>query len=218
MYIWSNIIRSIVTGLNESSENFEKYLRWIDRRKTKHWYGVYENIYCALENAIKLNELSKEIEQEGINEQNLNELFKGYTSRYFQIDYYYRKFYYHYDRDSEKEILNKNTKGTMDLKAIAGLLLSYTKLGMASLLPNNKLEYRNGRIFVDGIDSDDIENREQILSKSFVDSVAFKFDELMQLKRDDARDKIKGKRVIYIYHNRIDDTGDNNHIGSRFYL
>ncbi len=84
-----NIIRSIVTGLNESGANFEKYLEWIDRRKTKHWYGLYENLYCALENAIKLHEFSEEIEREGFKEQNLNELFKGYTTRYFQIDYYY---------------------------------------------------------------------------------------------------------------------------------
>lgn len=287
-----NIIRNIVTGLNESGANFEKYLEWIERRKTKHWYGVYENIYCALENAIKLHEFSEEIEKKGINEQNLNELFKGYTTRYFQIDYYYRKFYYHYDRDIEKEILkkdikekvenlyrkildrlltqwsnlinselentwnielidkqnifykiyidniirkndrdkvaviisdglryesafelkdvlNKSTKGTMELKAMAGSLPSYTKLGMASLLPHSKLEYSNGRVFVDGIDSDGTENREKILIKSFPDSIAFKFDELMQLKTDEARDRIKGKRVLYIYHNKIDDTGDN---------
>ncbi len=286
-----NIIRNIVTKLNGGSDNFEKYLEWIDKRKTKHWYQVYGDIYCALENAIKLQQLSKELEQEGINEQSLNELFKGYTNRYYLIDYYYRKFYYHFDRDSEKEILkkdtkervenlynrmldrlltrwsdligrelkttwnielidnqskfyniyvdniirkndrdkvaiiisdglryenavelkdvlNKSTKGTIELKAMAGSLPSYTKLGMASLLPNNKLEFRNNSIFVDGIDSNGTENREQILSKFYPDSVAFKLDELMELKTDDARDKIKGKRVIYIYHNRIDDTGD----------
>ncbi len=288
-----NIIRNIVTKLNDGSDDFEKYFEWIDRRKTKHWYQVYGNIYSALENAIKLQQLSRELEQEGINEQSLNELFKRYTNRYYLIDYYYRKFYYHFDKDSEKEILkkdirervenlynrmldrlltqwsdligrelettwnielidnqsqfyniyvdniirknerdkvaviisdglryenavelkdvlNKSTKGTIELKAMACSLPSYTKLGMASLLPNNKLEFRNNRIFVDGIDSEGTENREQILSKGYPDSVAFKFDELMELKTDEARDKIKGKRVIYIYHNRIDDMGDNS--------
>jgi uncharacterized protein (TIGR02687 family) len=105
-------------------------------------------------------------------------------------------------------VLNKSTKGTMELKAMAGSLPSYTKLGMASLLPHNKLEYRNGHFFVDGIDSDGTENRGQILLNGSLDSVAFKLSELMELKTDDARDKIRGKRVIYLYHNRIDDTGD----------
>ncbi len=286
-----NIIRTIVKKLTDGSDNFEKDLEWIDKRKTKHWYPIYKNIYCALENAVKLCQLSKELEQEGINEQSMNELFNGYTNRYYQIDFYYRKFYYHYDRDSEKDILkkdirenveylynwmldklltrwsnlisqelentwnielidsqnkfyniyvnsiirkndrdkvaviisdalryetavelkdmlNKSTKGTIELKAMAGSLPSYTKLGMASLLPHNKLEYRNGHFFVDRIDSDGTENRGQILLNGSLDSVAFKLSELMELKTDDARDKIKGKRVIYLYHNRIDDTGD----------
>jgi uncharacterized protein (TIGR02687 family) len=286
-----NIIRSIVNEINEDSDDFEKYLEWIDKRKTKHWYQVYGNIYCALENAIKLHQFSKDLEQKGINEQSLNELFKEYTKRYFLIDYYYRKFYFHYDKDSEKEILkkeikekvenlynrlldrlltrwsdligselqdawnielidnqskfysiyvdnilrkndrdkvaviisdglrfetavelkdviNKSSIGTIELKAMASSLPSYTKLGMASLLPHNKLEYRNNHIFVDGIDSEGIENRGKILSNSVRDSNVFKFDELKALKRDDARNETK-KRVIYLYHNRIDETGDN---------
>ena len=286
-----NIIRTIVKEINDGSDNFEKYLEWIDKRKTKHWYQVYGNIYCAIENVIKLNQFSKDIEQQGINEQNLNELFKAYTKRYYHIDYYYRKFYFHYDKDSDKdilkkdiqenvenlynrlldklltkwsdlitseledtwnielidnqkkfydiyvdniirkndrdkvaviisdglryenaielkEVLNNSTKGMLELKAMAGSLPSYTKLGMASLLPNNRFEYRNNHIFVDGIDSEGTENRGKILSTGYPDSIALNFRELMEPKRDDAREKIKGKRVIYIYHNRIDDTGD----------
>ncbi|MCL7413764.1 MAG: BREX-1 system phosphatase PglZ type A, partial [ANME-2 cluster archaeon] len=231
-----NIIRTIVKKINDGNDNFEKYIEWIEKRKTKHWYQVYENIYCAIENAIHLHQFSKDIEQEGINEQSLNELFKGYTKRHYHIDYYYRKFYFHYDKDIEKEILkkdikdkvenlynqllnrlltkwselitseledtwnielitnqnkfydiyvdniirkndrdkvaviisdglryenavelkevlNNSTKGMLELKAMASSLPSYTKLGMASLLPNNRFEYRNNHIFVDGIDS-----------------------------------------------------------------
>ena len=286
-----NIIRNIVKKLTEGGDDFEKYLEWIDKRKTKHWYGEYGNIYCALENAVKLYQFSKEIEHEGINEHSLNELFKAYTNRYYRIDYYYRKFYYHYDKDNEKEILkkdikekieklykkmvdslhtrwdeliksgpenkwnieliddqnhfyktyvdnvikkndrdkvaviisdalryenavelkdvlNKSTKGMMELKAMAGSLPSYTKLGMASLLPHKNIEYKNNHILVDGIDSESTVNREKILLNANPDSVAFKLRDLIDLKKDVARDAVKGKRVIYIYHNTIDDTGD----------
>ncbi|KAF5427022.1 PglZ domain-containing protein, partial [Candidatus Methanomarinus sp.] len=107
-----------------------------------------------------------------------------------------------------KDVINKSTIGTIELKAMASSLPSYTKLGMASLLPHNKLEYRNNHIFVDGIDSEGTENRGKILSDRVSDSNVFKFDELKALKIDDARNETK-KRVIYIYHNRIDETGDN---------
>jgi len=253
-----NIIRNIVQELNSDMDNFDRYLNLIDKRTRKHWYPQYKNIYSALENAVKLHQFSKELEHDGIKEQSLNELFKGYTSRYYLMDYYYRKFYYHYDRDSEKEILkkdikakveklykrvfdtllgrwdeligselgdiwnielidnqgkfyelyvnniirkndrdkvaviisdalryetaaelqhvlNKSTKGTIELKAMAGSLPSYTKLGMASLLPHKRLEYRNKQLFVDGIDSGNTVNRERILLNGSPGSVAFKF-------------------------------------------
>ncbi len=286
-----SIITNIVTKMADEGDDFDKYLEWIDSRKTKHWYTEYENIYSGIENAIKLHQFSKEIEHEGINEQSLNELFKGYTNRYYLLDYYYRKFYYHYDKDNEKEILkkdikdkveklykkmvdslhtrwdelieselenkwnielidnqdnfyktyvdniirkndrdkvaviisdalryenavelkdvlNKTTKGTMELKAMTGSLPSYTKLGMASLLPHKTIEYKNNSIFVDGISSEGTENRRKILLNGHPESVVFKFSELMEPNRDVVRDIIKGKRVIYIYHNKIDDTGD----------
>lgn len=292
LYIFDkNIIRNIVTKMTDEGDDFDKYLDWIDSRKTKHWYKEYENIYCGIENAVKLHQLSKEIEHKGINEQSLNELFKEYTNRYYLLDYYYRKFYYHYDKDNEKEILkkdikdkveklykrmvdslhtrwdelieselenkwnielidnqdhfyknyvnniirrndrdkvaviisdalryenavelkdvlNKTTKGTMELKAMAGSLPSYTKLGMASLLPHKIIEYKNNRISVDGNRSEGTENRGKILLNGHPDSGAFKLRDLIDLKKDVARDAIRGKRVIYIYHNTIDDTGD----------
>ncbi len=286
-----NIIRNIVAKMTDEGDDFDKYLEWIDSRKTKHWYMEYENIYSGIENTVKLHQLSKEIEHEGINEHSLNELFKEYTNRYYLLDYYYRKFYYHYDKDNEKEILkkgikdkveklykkvvdslhtrwdelieselenkwnielidnqgnfyktyvdniirrndrdkvaviisdalryenavelkdvlNKTTKGTMELKAMAGSLPSYTKLGMASLLPHKTIEYKNNSILVDGISSEGSENRGKILLNGLPESKVFKLKDLIDLKKDVARDAIRGKRVIYIYHNTIDDTGD----------
>ena len=34
--------------------------------------------------------------------------------RYYLIDYFYRKFYYHYDKDSEKEILKRDIKDMVE--------------------------------------------------------------------------------------------------------
>ena len=38
--------------------------------------------------------------------------------------------------------------------------------------------------------------------------MACKADELMEKKREEGRDFIKDKRVIYIYHDRVDAIGD----------
>lgn len=286
-----SIIRTLVKNLTDGSCDYERYLGWIETRRTKHWYSEFQNIYSALEYAIKLIQFSGEIEQKGIGENSLNELFSQYASTYYLHDLYYRKFYYHYDKDAEKdilknnireivereyrrinekilmkwstlietqsggewkielidnqadffithvrkiidkndrdkvaviisdamryevaaelkEVLNASTNGTIEISAMAGCLPSYTRLGMASLLPHTELEYRNDQVFVDGIDSSGLSNREKILAAKNPESVAFTFKELRNLKTDDARERLKGKRIVYIYHNRIDETGD----------
>ncbi|MDD2615487.1 MAG: BREX-1 system phosphatase PglZ type A, partial [Methanosarcina sp.] len=106
------------------------------------------------------------------------------------------------------ETLNKDTHGLAELNHMAGVLPSYTKLGMASLLPHNSLEYRGKEIFVDGTSSEGLEKRNKILQSKCGDSLAFNYEDFMRYSRDEARELIKGKRVLYIYHNKIDSTGD----------
>jgi uncharacterized protein (TIGR02687 family) len=109
-----------------------------------------------------------------------------------------------------QDVLNKETLGIVELNAIAGVLPSYTKLGMASLLPHKSLEYRDGRIFVDGISTEGSSNREKILQRAFADSVVVNYKDILDLKREDAKEKFKGKRLFYIYHDKIDAIGDHS--------
>ncbi len=288
-----HIVHRIVDELNNDKEDFNSYLEWIASRKTKHWYPEFENIYNALEYAVKLYHFTKEFNEEDLNNQNLNRFFRNYTERYYLMDYYYRKFYYHYDKDSQKddlkttrenieklynnrlldrllkrwselisqemngrwnielidrqdefyklyiknivnrnerdkiavvisdamryevaaelqEVLNKDTRGTVELKYMTGSLPSYTKLGMASLLPHEKLEYRDKFVFTDGASTEGIENRGKILKKITPESIALSYEELMNITRDKAREQFKGIRLFYIYHDKIDATGDHS--------
>lgn len=93
---------------------------------------------------------------------------------------------------------------------MAGCLPSYTRLGMASLLPNTTIEYRNDHVIVDGTDADGLPNREKILRKEEAESIVFNYNDLRNLKTEEAREQLKGKKIVYIYHNRIDETGDNH--------
>jgi len=79
---------------------------------------------------------------------------------------------------------------------------------MASLLPHKTLEYRGNEIFVDGTGSEGLEKRNKILQSKCEDSLALNYEDFMRCSREEARELIKGKRVLYIYHNKIDSTGD----------
>jgi uncharacterized protein (TIGR02687 family) len=106
--------------------------------------------------------------------------------------------------------LNGKYRFEATLSSQLGVLPSYTALGMASLLPHKKLAYRvlpNGGtdVLVDGKSSIASE-RDGILQS--VGGLACKYDELMAKKKDEGREFVKDKRVVYIYHNTVDSVGD----------
>ena len=91
-------------------------------------------------------------------------------------------------------------------------LPSYTQMGMASLLPNTRMEFQNGSdtIFVDGVSSAGTANRAKILGqKDGIRGTTILAEEFMKMNSTtDGRDFVKQHDLIYIYHNRIDKIGD----------
>ncbi len=103
--------------------------------------------------------------------------------------------------------LNGKFRFKASLDTMLGVLPSYTALGMASLLPHETLAYKaSGDVLVDGQSSAGLPARNDILDKH--QGLAVKADDLMAMKRDEGRDFIRGKRVIYVYHNIVDAAGD----------
>ena len=93
------------------------------------------------------------------------------------------------------------------LSSQLGVLPSYTALGMASLLPHEKLEYtENGGVLADGKPTASLEQRNEILSA--LGGMAVKADQLLAMKKEEGREFIAGKRLVYIYHDEIDARGD----------
>jgi uncharacterized protein (TIGR02687 family) len=88
---------------------------------------------------------------------------------------------------------------------------SYTQLGMASLLPNKDFTFNNKSdiVFVDGKSSQGAEARTKILQSVNQDSIAIKAEEFLKLiPNTTGREFAKKYKVIYIYNNQIDKTGD----------
>lgn len=107
------------------------------------------------------------------------------------------------------DILNRDIRGKTGISYMQGVIPSYTKLGMASLLPHSKIEIQNNSdVLVNGINSSGLENRQKILSLSSENALAIQFNDIKDFKRSDFRETFDGKNLIYIYHNVIDAVGD----------
>ncbi|WP_339010739.1 BREX-1 system phosphatase PglZ type A [Fusobacterium animalis] len=97
------------------------------------------------------------------------------------------------------------------IEAMLTDLPSRTFLGMANLLPCKKerdIDLVSAKVLIDGINSQGTENREKILKTSCEESSAISFDNFYKLNRVKQEEFIKGKKVIYIYHDSIDAIGD----------
>jgi uncharacterized protein (TIGR02687 family) len=103
--------------------------------------------------------------------------------------------------------LNGKYRFEATLSSQLGVLPSYTALGMASLLPHRTLAYKGTDVLVDGVSSVAGE-RNGILQG--VGGLACKCDELMAKKKEEGREFVKDKRVVYIYHNTVDAVGDDS--------
>ncbi|MFF2531149.1 BREX-1 system phosphatase PglZ type A [Brevibacillus sp. NPDC058079] len=105
--------------------------------------------------------------------------------------------------------LNSETTGACDIQPLLGVVPSVTKLGMASLLPHKTLDIDlNGKVLVNGQSSSGIDNRIDLLQATVADSTAVHFQELKNMNKAGRRETFKGMKLIYIYHDSIDATGD----------
>lgn len=95
-----------------------------------------------------------------------------------------------------------------ELDAVLGVLPSYTQLGMAALLPHKSLTHSaDGRVVcADGQPTNNTDARSKVLAT--VGGAAIQAEDFKALSPDERRGLFKGNRVLYVYHNVIDATGD----------
>jgi len=90
-----------------------------------------------------------------------------------------------------------------------GVLPSFTSLGIASLLPHETLTFKpNGEVLVDGKPTNSLDQRNEILKD--MGGMACSSKDLMAMKKDEGREFVSGKRVVYVFHNKIDAVGDDS--------
>jgi uncharacterized protein (TIGR02687 family) len=108
--------------------------------------------------------------------------------------------------------IQKEKRYEGSLEYMVSSLPSYTQLGMASLLPHEKLAIHpeSDDILIDGSSTKGVQSRAKILTKNSGErSTAIKAKDFMDMNTaKEGREFIKKYDLIYVYHNRIDKTGD----------
>ena len=105
--------------------------------------------------------------------------------------------------------LADDPKCTAKLEVQLSVLPSYTRLGMASLLPHQTLTMTDDfKVLVDDVLCDSLAARQKVLQKYVPNSACIQYDDISSLTQTVLRNVIPGNNVVYIYHNQIDARGD----------
>lgn len=105
--------------------------------------------------------------------------------------------------------MQDDPKCTAKLDVQLSVLPSFTRLGMAALLPHDTLTMTDDyRFLADDVLCDSLAGRQTVLQNHVHDGICVQFDDIKNLKKNDLRDVFTGKQVVYVYHNQIDARGD----------
>ena len=107
--------------------------------------------------------------------------------------------------------LKDEVKVNVTIDSMLGVLPSYTRMGMAALLPHKELTMQeDSSVLADGEPTLDLLSRARILQKQLPNSACVQADELMTMNRAQIREIFTGKQVVYVYHDQIDNAGENS--------
>lgn len=105
---------------------------------------------------------------------------------------------------------NPKCKDSLSIKPMLGVLPSYTRLGMEALLPHKTLELTDDfRELVDGRFAVDTATRQAVLQTYVPESRCIQYSDIKGLKGMALRDVFTAQQVVYIYHDQIDNAGEN---------
>lgn len=111
--------------------------------------------------------------------------------------------------------LNTDAKGSAVARYMLASIPSKTSIGMANLLPGNEYSFNEDNIKIDGL-STNSDKRGDILKRELADSMVVKLSDL-QIKTQAENREIFKSKVVYIYHDLIDATGDKRATEGRTY-
>ena len=223
-----------IVDIDRFAKNYVDNFSEIDTlyRKTYYFFDKIENrdLFINLKNKIENIYVNNFMSELSIKWSNTIENMSRYDSnRMILQNNFYKEFIKPFNDKKDRIIviisdafryecakeLNERLKqfaSKSDITYMQGLVPSYTKLGMAALLPNKELSRvkDSDDILVDGQVSSSIKDREILLQKENQDSIAIKYDDLYEMTKLEWKKLFSGKKVVYIYHDTIDNAGEHN--------
>lgn len=113
--------------------------------------------------------------------------------------------------DELLRLIRQEDRYEATLEPALAMLPSFTQLGMAALLPHQRLAIApdGASVLVDGVSSQGTEQRRKILEQASAGkATAIQAADLLRLGKEESRARIRDYDAVYVYHNRIDATGD----------
>lgn len=111
--------------------------------------------------------------------------------------------------DLQERLVRRTAAKAVKITPMQAVLPTYTQLGMASLLPGRTLGMtEQGVVLRDQRSTQGLDNRAAILKAYHAAFDAMNLDDLMAMPVKDGLDRVRGLRVLYLYHNVIDAMGD----------
>lgn len=106
------------------------------------------------------------------------------------------------------ERLNARLPGNASLSAMLAAVPTVTPVGMAALLPHKRLTLDDQlHVLADGQRTDSA-RRESVLQAACPESVALDSEEFLNLSRQERAERVRGMKVVYLYHDVIDKAGE----------
>jgi uncharacterized protein (TIGR02687 family) len=96
------IIRNIVSALVARTASHGDVVKWVRERRQSHWFTAYADIYEAITFAA---EFQHELSRVNLGMTSMTEGFERYTSTWFRLDQYYRKFIFHMQKSAQATLL-----------------------------------------------------------------------------------------------------------------
>ena len=108
--------------------------------------------------------------------------------------------------------LEQETKGVAELGGMQAVFPTETPYGMAALLPHGAYDLKvdGGRADVrcGGLPTTGTDARQKVLDARYPGSVAVQYRDFITMQRTQRKELAAGAPVVYIYHDRVDATGE----------